>query len=255
MGARTGPRRLLIRAAVPGRWVAAAAVVLALAGQSVAVEPSSPALEELRQGFVRGLTGAVEGRIYIERAKPNAPDDPLVGVGILLLPRSDELLERLETAKRQSRDSMRGFREAVPTVRAVVEDQEAQLWQAGYPDAAVRSSTDASGAFRVDVPAGAWILVAERSVFVPLHTARSGVSTATSLDPLARYSTTAYQHFLPTRRLTGYDATTVWLRELTVETGQRVAIELHDRGVWLSGVVEETETPRRVRYAPSGPKR
>jgi hypothetical protein len=39
----------------------------------------------------------------------------------------------------------------------------------------------------------------------------------------------------------------VWLRELDVEAGRTAALELHDRGVWLSGVVEETETPRRLR--------
>jgi len=238
------------------RLVAVVALLVLVAGQAVAIEPSVSALDELRQRILRGVTGTVDGRVYIERARPNAPDDPLVGVGVLFVPRSDDLLERLESAKRQARESMRGFRDAAPTVRATLEDHELQLWQAGYPDTAVRASTDATGAFRADLPAGAWLLVAERSVFVPLHSTKPDPPrTAFSLDPLARYSTNAYQHFLPNARLAGYDAVTVWLRELSVEAGQRVALELHDRGVWLSGVIEETETPRRLRFAPTGRKR
>lgn len=238
------------------RLAAVSGLLILLSGPALAVEPSASALEELRQRVVRKITGAVEGRMYLERARPNAPDDPLPGVGILIVPRSERLLERLESLKRQARESMRGFRDAAPAVRAALEDHELQLWQAGYPDAAVRTVTDATGAFRVELAAGAWLLVAARGVFVPVHSSQSGAPPAApALDPLARYSTAAYQHFLPTARLTGFDAVTVWLRELSVEAGQAVALDLHDRGVWLSGVAEETETPRRVRFAPSGRKR
>jgi len=202
------------------------------------------------------MTGTVEGRIYIERAKPNAPDEPLVGVGLLLLPRSDDLFEHLDAMKRQARDSLRGFRDAAPAVRTALEDHELQLWQAGYPDAAIRTATDSAGTFSAVVPAGAWLLVAERRTFIPVYNSKSpGAPSAFALDPLARYATGAYQHFLPTARLTGFDAVTVWLRELTVAAGETIALDLHDRGVWLSGVAEETEIPRRVRFAPTGRKR
>ena len=120
----------------------------------------------------------------------------------------------------------------------------------------MRASTDAEGAFRAVVPAGAWLLVAERSIMMPVHMARSpGPPAASALDPLARYATSAYQHFLPTARLSGFDAVTVWLRELTVAAGETLALDLHDRGVWFSGVAEDTEAPRRVRFAPGGRKR
>lgn len=238
------------------RLAAVGALLLLAAGPTLAVEPAASALEELRQRGVRKITGTIEGRVYIERLKPDAPDIALVGVGVLLVPRADDLLERLETAKRGARESMRGFREAAPTVRAAVDEHELQLWQAGFPDAAVRTSTNAAGVFRVELPAGAWVLVAERSVFVSLSSTRPGVPpSASSLDPLARYATSAYQHFLPSAKLVGYDAVTVWLRELSVEAGQTVALDLHDRGVWLSGVAEETDVPRRVRFAPGGRKR
>ena len=204
-------------------------------------------------GHFRNSTGV---RVYIERAKPNVPDAPLVGVSVLLLPHSDERLERLELLKRQARETMRGFRAAAPSARALLEGYEVQLWEAGYPEAAVRTSTDGGGAFRVEIPAGAWLLIAERSIFVPVQSARGGgAPTAQALDPLARYATSSYQHFLPSTRLIGYDAVTMWLRELTVESGQTVSLDLHDRGVWLSGIAEESDTPRRVRFAPGGRKR
>jgi len=238
------------------RRLAAAGVLLLLVAPALAAEPSGRALEELRQRFVRKSTGRVEGRVYLERARPDAPDDPLVGVSIVVLPRSEELLERLEAAKREARESMRGFRDAAPAARAALEDVETRLWRTGYPEAAVRTSTDAAGTFQAELAAGAWLLVAERSVFVPVQSARGGAPpTAQALDPLARYSTSSYQHFLPSSRLVGYDAVSLWLRELTVEAGQTVTLELHDRGVWLSGVAEETDTPRRIRFAPGGRKR
>jgi hypothetical protein len=129
-----------------------------------------------------------------------------------------------------------------------VDDYETELWRKGYPDVAIRAVTDATGAFRAVVPAGPWVMFAERSVFVAIHANRTQEAPSVSVfDPLARYSTSQYQHFQKVAKLTGFDAVSVWLRELDVETGRTVALELHDRGVWLSGVVEETETPRRLR--------
>ena len=232
------------------------ALLIGVTVPALAEPPSPAALEELRRRAVTKVSGTVDGRVYIERAKPNAPDEPLAGVGLLFVPRSEDLVEQLESLKRHARDSMKGFREAAPAARAALEDYELQIWQAGYPDAAVRVATDATGSFRAVVPAGAWLLVAERRVFVPVHAARAqGAPTASALDPLARYATIAYQHFLPTARLTGFDAVTVWLRELNVSPGETITLDLHDRGVWLSGVAEETDIPRRVRFAPGARKR
>jgi hypothetical protein len=238
------------------RFIALGALFVLVAGSAVALEPSPAALEELRQRGLRKLGGAVAGRIYVERTRPDAPDTALAGVGILIVPRSRDLLDRLESAKRNARESIQGFRDAAPSVLAALEEHEQRLWEAGYPDAAVRTSTDAAGAFHVELPAGAWLLVAERRVFVATTAPRaSATATAQALDPLARYTTPQYQHFLPTARLLGFDAVTVWLREIEVETGGSIALELHDRGVWLSGVREETDVPRRARFAPKGPGR
>jgi hypothetical protein len=238
------------------RLIALGALLVLGASAAVALEPSPAALEELRQRGLRKLGGTVEGRIYVERTRPDAPDTALAGVGIVIVPRSRDLLDRLESAKRNARESMQGFREAAPLVHAALEAHEQRLWEAGYPDAAVRTSTDATGAFRAELPAGPWLLVAERRVFVPTAPPRpSATATAQALDPLARYTTSQYQHFLPAAQLLGFDAVTVWLREIEVDAGATVALDLHDRGVWLSGVREETDVPRRGRLAPKGPLR
>ena len=233
------------------------ACLVVLAGSAaLAQEPSGASLETLRQRILARATGVVEGRIYVEGRKPNDPPDPLVGVGVLLVPRSPALLELLEAVKRQSRESIDGFRDAAPATRTAMDDYELLLWRMGYPDATIRAVTDASGAFRADVPPGAWVMFAERSVFVTLHSTRAEAApSATALDPLARYSTSQYQHFHKVAKLVGFDAVSVWLRELDVEVGQTVAVDLHDRGLWLSGVVEETETPRRVKMIGRGRRR
>ena len=158
--------------------------------------------------------------------------------------------------KRQARESVDGFRDAAPATRTAINDYELELWRMGYPDAAIRAVTDGTGAFRAVVPPGAWVMFAQRSVFVALHSNRAEVNpSAGALDPLARYSTSQYQHFQKVAKLAGFDAVSVWLRELDVDAGQTVALDLHDRGVWLSGVVEETDTARRLRIMGRGRRR
>ena len=228
--------------------VASTVGIAASAPPSVAAQ-TAPAPADLRERAQRGLTASVEGRAYLERARPNAPDEPLVGVSIILLPSSPALVDRLADVKRRSRESIQGFRDAAPAVREMIETSETRLWISGYPDAAIRTGTDAAGGFRVDVPAGPWVLVATRRVFLPVERGReSPARTATALDPLARYATSQYQHFLPSARMTGFDAVSIWLREIDAEPGQRLTLELHDRGVWLSGVEEETTVPRRLKF-------
>jgi hypothetical protein len=236
--------------------IVAAALLVAAAGSALAQEPSLATMETLRQRILGGAMGILEGRIYMEGRKPNDPSEPLVGIGVLIVPRSATLLQHLETVKQQARESVDGFREAAPATRAAMTDYETALWRLGYPDVAIRAVTDATGAFRAEVPAGSWVVFAERSVFLPIQTKQAETApSATALDPLARYSTSQYQHFQKVAKLTGFDAVSVWLREVDVAAGRTVALELHDRGLWLSGVVEETATPRRLRIVGGGRKR
>ena len=239
------------------RALAALLVAVGAAASVVAAHAQSPTPAELRERAQRGLTATVEGRAYLERARPDAPDEPLVGASIAMLPSSPALLERLAGIKRQSRESMQGFRDGAPAVRELVESYESELWNAGYPEAAIRAGTDEDGRFRLDVPAGPWVLVAIRRVFVTQDRAArdTPARSAAALDPLARYATSQYQHFLPSARMTGFDAVSIWVRELEVESRQRIELELHDRGVWLSGVEEETTVPRRLKFGGGGFRR
>ena len=94
-------------------------------------------------------------------------------------------------------------------------------------------------------------MIATRRAFVTVERTTGGETpgrSAAALDPLARYATSQYQHFLPSARMTGFDAVSIWLREVEAEAGQRVELELHDRGVWLSGVEEELAVPRRLKF-------
>ena len=245
--------RVALSGAVVKAFVLAVLLLAGSAGVTLAAPPSQATLEALRQRGLRGETATIEGRIYMEGRKPSDPDEPLVGIGVLLVPHSTALLEQVEALKQRSRESMDGFRDAAPQTRAAVLEYETALWQLGYPDAAVRAVTDAQGRFQATVPGGgAWILFAERSIYVSVHTPRvEAAPSATALDPLARYSTSQYQHFQKVARVSGFDAVSMWLRELEVQTGRTVAVELHDRGLWLSGVVEETDVPQRVRVGGS----
>jgi hypothetical protein len=235
--------------------LAVAAVVL-LAAIAGAQEPTASDLEALRQRGLRGATAIVEGHIYMEGRKPKDPSEPVAGVGVLLVPRSADLLEHLEAVKRRSRESAEAFRDAAPAAHAAIEEYETELWQRGYPDAAIRAVTDERGVFSAVVPAGAWTVVVQRRTYVPIRAQKAeSQPSASALDPLARYSTSQYQHFLKVAPLTGFDAVSVWLREVDVEAGQHVVLDLHDRGVWLSGVIEETATPQRVRNTGRGPRR
>ena len=45
--------------------------------------------------------------------------------------------------------------------------------------------------------------------------------------------------YTPPPRLTGYRSRLVWLREIAVGGAEPAALELTDRNVWFSGVVEE----------------
>src|SRR5262249_13099006 len=88
------------------RLVLVTVLLGAAVGLTSAQEPSPATLEALRQRLIQGVTATVEGRIYMEGRKPNDPPEPLVGIGVLIVPRSRELLDELERLKRQARESV-----------------------------------------------------------------------------------------------------------------------------------------------------
>ena len=173
-----------------------------------------------------GAVGAVEGRAAEARRRPQEPDLPIAGASVLLVPRSVELLETLEGIRARSRTSAAAFTEAAPAVLRARNAFEQTLWQAGAADLALATAGDADGRFRIaDVPAGAWVLVVTRSVHYQV--------------PRQKIAKREQGVFMLPPQVTSFQAMTFWVRELNVTRAETVVVELTDRNVWFSGVVEE----------------
>ena len=87
---------------------------------------------------------------------------------------------------------------------------------------------------------GRWVLFASRSTYVdrtPQARPPSPGSPPRSPAPPSP--------FLPMDRLAGYHVVTYWLREITIAPGAPEAVELTDRNVWFTGVIESRRAPRR----------
>lgn len=182
----------------------------------------APYVEAQRAGAV----GAVTGRASEERRRPQEPDRPLTDTSILLVPRSAALLETLDGIRARSRASSASFTEAAPAILRAKNAFEMALWEAGVADLARATVGDADGRFQLaDVPAGAWVLFATRSIRyeVPRHKTARRDQSVFALGP----------------HVTSFQAVTVWVRELNVTRAETIAVELTDRNAWFNGVVEE----------------
>ncbi|HET7343266.1 MAG TPA: hypothetical protein VFL90_17495 [Methylomirabilota bacterium] len=203
--------------------IVAALAVLLVAAPAAALDV---AVEPYRQASLAGTVGTVTGRVYAESRTPNGPAQPITGTTVTLLPRSQALVLELERLKEQSRQSSKAFAAAAPAMRRAQDEFERALLTAGAPDLSPRMQVAADGTFRVaDVPAGDWLLVA-------WHSSPADVSVAKS-RPRDR------QLYQLDKRLTGYQAVIVWLRDLMVSAGQTSTLELTDRNEWFRGVIEE----------------
>ena len=205
------------------RALAAAVVLL---GSVVAAHGLDVDTAPYRTAAAAGAHGAVSGRAWQERRTPDGAEQPLGGTAVTLLPRSGALLARLEEIRARARDSETAYRTSATAIRRAREVYERELWNAGAADLVQTTVVDGTGAFSVaDLPAGEWMLIATRSVFVDKPSPRS--------NPRERKT------YLPRLRLIGYTAVSVWLRELTVAAGETRVVELSDRNVWFTGVEEE----------------
>lgn len=202
------------------------ALVLALLfGVANSVRAFEPLTDPYR-ATAGGAVGAVTGRLYEERRRPEAPDHPLAGASVILLPRSAELLGKLEEIKRVARTSAGAYREAVPSILALRRAHEKGLWESGAADLVKATVSDADGRFAlVALPAGDWVLIATHSV-------------RADKQPAGRASK-QQRPYAPGTRLMGYQWVTVWLREVVVSSGGSASVELAERGAWFSGVVED----------------
>jgi len=204
--------------------IAAALLALALAAGAEALDVGVAPYREAAQ---TGQVGVVSGRVYGESATPSGPPRRLPGVvTVTLLPRSQALLTSWERFKDDARGSSKAFVAAAPAMRKTQESYERELLLAGAPDLAPRVAVGADGAFRIaDVPAGAWLVVVWQSAPVDVS------------SPKVRGRE---RHLYQLEgRLTGYQAVTIWLREVTVGRGETATVDLNDRNEWFRGVIEE----------------
>jgi len=182
--------------------------------------------DSYRAAAASGAIGGVTGRIYEESKRPKAPDQPLTGAAVIVLPKSADIVRKLEDIKRAARNSADDYRAAGPSIMALRRAYEKEIWDSGAVDLVKSTTADADGHFTLtDLPAGDWLLIATHTVKIDKH--------ATVGPPKQRGV------YAPKTHLTGYQRVTVWLREVTVENGRSENVDLTDRGAWFSGVVEE----------------
>jgi len=206
--------------------LALALCLLALSAQAAQALDVLPA--QYRAAAAAGAVGSVTGRVYEERRKPDGPDQPLAGAAVTLRPRSAQFLEKLDAAKRASRNSMSDYRGAAPAIQTLKAAYEKELWESGAVDLVMGTVVAPDGRFSVEnLPAGDWVLLVTSSV----ATDKKVVEHKPSKKERGVY--------VPGTYLTGYQRLTVWLREITVSGGRTENVELIERGAWFSGVVEE----------------
>jgi len=201
--------------------------LIALAGvASAPVQAIGINIDAYRAAAASGATGGVTGRIYEESKRPKTPDQPLNGAAVIILPKSAEIVRKLEEIKRTARNSADDYRGAGPSIIALRRAYEQEVWNSGAADLVKSTTADAEGHFTVaDLPAGDWLLIATHSVKIDKHAAAG--------PPKQRGV------YAPKTHLTGYQRVTIWLREVTVENGRSENVDLTDRGAWFSAVVEE----------------
>ena len=174
----------------------------------------------------RGETVAVEGRVYSERRKPTADDEPIPHATVVLLPLSEALVRRLDDLRAHARDSPAAYRDAATKMRKAREAYEREVWESGSPELVVATVVDSGGRFALaDIPAGRWLIWVTHSEFVSAN--------SPSVPPRER------GRFRLSPRLVGYYAVRAWLRELEMTPGMVATVDLNDRNVWFAGVVED----------------
>lgn len=202
------------------------AVVLAVSTTAVALGAPAPGVDSYRAAARRDGIGLVSVRAYTERLRPDAPDLPIKEVVVTLIPYSEALIADLERVKSHARDSLATYRAVAREVRRLEEAYERTVWEAGAADLVQSSLVGPEGrASFSDVPAGQWILWARHEVSTPVvpRKPKKGEKQMFNLGPA----------------MVGYRTARYWLLPVTVSGGEEATVELTDRNVWLTGVIEE----------------
>ncbi len=188
--------------------------------------------------------GIVSGRAYQERARPTAADLPLPGVEVMVVPRSDAFLERLESIKAHARDSLQNYETAATELQLARDAYERELQASGRAGTVFKTAVKPDGTFSVaNVPLGSWTIIGVKSVVL-----RQDRNLERKLDKDA-------STFIPVPRLKAVRDLTMWVKDLTVASGEPVIVELTDRNLWFSGVLEERKMLRPAPPKSGGHKR
>jgi len=200
-----------------------AALLLTAVSAAAALDVDLKAYDAARR---RGEMVSIEGRVYNERRKPNADDEPIAHATVVLLPRSEALLRRLDDLRSHARESPAAYRDAATKMRQAREAYEREVWQSGSPELVVTTVVDSGGRFALaDIPAGRWLVWVTHSEFVDSRSPKVPLRDR--------------QRFKLSPRLVGYYAERAWLRELETTPGMVATVDLNDRNVWFAGVVED----------------
>lgn len=217
----------------------AALRVLATLALVLFVGPAAAAVDVDLKRYVEaervGAAAGVTGRAYTERRKPDAPDTPLAGTTVVALPRSEALVRRLQQLREGARESAPAYRDAAGLMQKAREAYERELWEAGAADLVRTAVVDAAGRFDLGrLPEGRWIVVGTWDQFVEARAPKPGRKDR--------------EMYVRTPRLVGFRSRLVWLQDVDVTRAERAELQLTDRNVWFTGVVEE-------RVLDAGPRR
>jgi hypothetical protein len=207
------------------RLLAALAVAL-LAGP--ALSGIGVDLERYLEADRAGKAAGVSGRVYTERRRPEVADTPLAGATVVALPRSEALVGRLEQLREGARASAPAYREAATLMKKAREAYERELWEAGAAELVRTAVADPAGHFDLGrLPEGRWLVVAAWDQMVDAR------SPGASRRERERY--------VGNTRLVGFRVRLLWLRDVIVARGEAEELQLTDRNVWFTGVVEDRE--------------
>ncbi|MGH7309664.1 MAG: hypothetical protein ACREK6_13290 [Candidatus Rokuibacteriota bacterium] len=182
--------------------------------------------EDYRKAAAAGAVGVVAGRAVGDPQRPGEPPPSLPDVGVTLVPRSSALLVELDRIRTQARQEPDAFRSSARAVARARQNFERALAEAGTADLVRFTAVEPDGAFVLErIPAGAWVLIAQRAVFVPK------LGTAPSRRERESFGSRSH--------LSGYYAVTIWLRTLSVRPGESESVELTDRNAWMRAIAEE----------------
>ena len=213
-----------------GRAAVFAAALLASIASAAAAADLGNLIAPYLAARERGAVGAVVGRAYEEPRRMGVEPQPYTAVSVLLLPGSADFEGELARIKAGWRDSPDRFVDADPKVRAALVAFERALLDAGGGALMKGEMTDGTGAFRVvDVPEGAWVLLAWQ-----------GTEKKQKPPPIGRNDAALY----PNRpKVFGHTTVVYWLVPVDVTAREETQVRLHGRNEWLTAVRED----RRMR--------